>query len=93
MLEKSERVMRGVLVQSRMAVVSGTVEQDRRHQTLELQEKEERKLSEMMIPKKKRQLYSKIMFGNKRRTKEVRVTSGMQALSFCDVFTAQTIIL
>ena len=55
-----------------MAVVRGTAEKDDAEARLHQQKAEERKLAEMMIPKKKKQLYKKIMFGRKRKVQEVR---------------------
>ena len=40
---------------------------------LQQQEREERKLAEMMIPKKKKRLYNKIMHSRKRKANEVCV--------------------
>ena len=54
-----------------MAVVRGTAEKDDAEAKLRQQQAEERKLAEMMIPKKKKQLYKKIMFGRKRKVQEV----------------------
>ena len=54
-----------------MAVVRGTAEKHDAKAKMQRQEAEERKLAEMMIPKKKKQLYKKIMFGRKRKLNEV----------------------
>ena len=43
---------------------------------LKKQAEEERRLSEMMIPKKKRRLYQKIMYSKKRERTEVRKQLG-----------------
>ena len=58
-------------VQGKMAVVRGTAEKHDAKAKIQRQEAEERKLAEMMIPKKKKQLYKKIMFGRKRKLNEV----------------------
>ncbi|XP_013408166.1 pescadillo homolog [Lingula anatina] len=54
-----------------MSVEAGTVETDDVEKKLKKQTDEERKLSEMMIPKKKRRLYNKIMYSKKKKAQEV----------------------
>ena len=56
-----------------MGVASGQLEKDERQKMAKKQADEERKLGEMMIPKKKKNLYKKIVYGQKRKTREVRV--------------------
>jgi len=54
-----------------MSVSSGVVEKVNLEHKLEVQTNEERKLAEMMIPKKKRRLYKKIMYAKKKKAQEV----------------------
>ncbi|KAK2163984.1 hypothetical protein LSH36_71g05103 [Paralvinella palmiformis] len=56
----------------RMSVSSGVVEKVNLEHKLEVQTNEERKLAEMMIPKKKRRLYKKIMYAKKKKAQEVK---------------------
>ena len=53
-----------------MAVVKGKVEVEDPQKKLKKQKDEEKKLSEMMIPKKNKRLYSKIMFKQKKERQE-----------------------
>jgi pescadillo protein len=55
-----------------MTVRPGVVIKENKEKIAEKQENEEKSLAVMMIPKKKKRLYSKIMFGKKRKAKEVR---------------------
>ena len=54
-----------------MAVEAGKVEKVNLEQKLQKQEAEEKRLAEMMIPKKKRRLYQKIMYSKKKTSQEV----------------------
>ena len=54
-----------------MSVSAGQVEKVDVDRKLKKQTDEERKLAVMMIPKKKKYLYDKIMFGKKRKAREV----------------------
>ena len=54
-----------------MSVEAGQVEQDDREKKLQRQLAEERRLAEMMIPKKKKRLYQKIMYSKKKKAQEV----------------------
>ena len=58
-------------LQARMKVKGGKVEADLREEKLRSQEKEEKKLGEMMIPKKRQFLYKRIVSNQKQKTKEV----------------------
>jgi len=55
-----------------MSVAAGKVEVLNPEKQLKKQKDEDRKLQEMMIPKKKRQLYNKIMHSKKRKRQEVQ---------------------
>lgn len=57
--------------QAKMSVSAGRIETVNPERSLKKQQDEEKRLAEMMIPKKKKYLYDKIMFGKKRKTKEV----------------------
>jgi hypothetical protein len=59
------------LNQAQMSVSAGGLEKVDHAHRLEVQTNEERKLAEMMIPKKKRRLYKKIMFAKKKKAQEV----------------------
>ena len=54
-----------------MSVKAGEIENDNVDVKLQRQTKEERRLAEMMIPKKKKRLYDKIMYSKKKKTQEV----------------------
>lgn len=55
-----------------MAVEKGVAEDKARVERSEFfASKEEKKLAEMMIPKKRKRLYEKIVYGQKRKSKEV----------------------
>lgn len=56
-----------------MKVSAGTVETVDVDKRIKKQETEERKLAEMMIPKKKKRLYNKIMYAKKKKAQEVKV--------------------
>lgn len=56
-----------------MSVEEGTAEESNPYEKITRQEREEKRLAEMMIPKKKRRLYQKIMFKKKKKTQEVRL--------------------
>ena len=56
-----------------MSVKAGEIEDDNVDMKLQRQTKEERRLAEMMIPKKKKRLYDKIMYSKKKKTQEVYV--------------------
>lgn len=56
----------------KMSVAAGRVEVDNPEKRLKKQQDEDKKLQEMMIPKKKRQLYNKIMHSKKRKRQEVK---------------------
>ena len=56
---------------SSMSVKAGEVEHDDPETRLQKQTKEERRLAEMMIPKKKKRLYDKIMYSKKKKGQEV----------------------
>ena len=55
-----------------MEVKAGKVEKTNIKEMLKSKLNEERRLSEMMIPKKKRRLYNKIMYAKKKKSQEVR---------------------
>ena len=55
-----------------MAVSAGQIEVVDVDRKLKKQQDEEKRLAEMMIPKKKKYLYDKIIYGKKRKAKEVR---------------------
>lgn len=66
---------------STMSVEAGKVEEDNVERRLQRQNAEEKRLAEMMIPKKKRRLYAKIMHSKKKRAQEARVlTEKRQAI-------------
>ena len=54
-----------------MSVEKGRVEKVNVNHKIEQQEREEKRLAEMMIPKKKRRLYNKIMYSQKKTRQEV----------------------
>jgi len=56
-----------------MKVAAGEIEVLNKDKQVKKQQDEERKLAEMMIPKKKKQLYNKIVHSRKTRAKEVRI--------------------
>ncbi|XP_064612804.1 pescadillo homolog [Liolophura sinensis] len=56
-----------------MSVEEGMVEESNPYEKMTRQEREEKRLAEMMIPKKKRRLYQKIMFKKKKKTQEARI--------------------
>ena len=56
----------------KMAVSAGQIEVVDVDRKLKKQQDEEKRLAEMMIPKKKKYLYDKIIYGKKRKAKEVR---------------------
>ncbi|KAL5016091.1 hypothetical protein ScPMuIL_005680 [Solemya velum] len=56
-----------------MSVAAGKLEVENVERKLERQTAEERKLAEMMIPKKKRRLYNKIMYSKNKQKQEARV--------------------
>ncbi|XP_052228720.1 pescadillo homolog isoform X2 [Dreissena polymorpha] len=58
---------------SAMSVEEGRVEVDDPGRRQTRQEAEERRLAEMMIPKKKRRLYNKIMHSKKKTSQEARI--------------------
>ncbi|XP_059171927.1 pescadillo homolog [Physella acuta] len=57
---------------SKMAVTAGAVEKVDKHKLLEHQQAEERRLAEMMIPKKHKRLYNKIMTSRKKNQQEAK---------------------
>ena len=59
-------------LQKKMAVAAGSIEKVDVSKKLQKQEAEERRLAEMMIPKKKKRLYNKIMYSKKKKAQEVR---------------------
>ena len=59
--------------------------------TLKKQMDEEKKLNEMMIPKKNKRLYNKIMYSQKKQKQEVRIFS--LGKKFHKIFYFYTIIL
>lgn len=56
----------------KMAVSAGQIEVVDVDRKLKKQQDEEKRLAEMMIPKKKKYLYDKIIYGKKRKAKEAR---------------------
>ena len=56
-----------------MSVEAGTVEVDDKDKRLQRQLGEERRLAEMMIPKKKKRLYQKIMKSRRKKATEVLI--------------------
>ena len=54
-----------------MSVEAGQVEVDDKEKRLQKQLAEEKRLAEMMIPKKKKRLYQKIMYSKKKKAQEV----------------------
>lgn len=67
-----------------MSVEAGAPENFNVEQKLQRQTMEERRLAEMMIPKKKKRLYDKIMFAKKKKNQEVRADK-LVRMSFCCV--------
>ena len=66
-----------------MAVSAGKLESVDVDSKLKKQMDEEKRLAEMMIPKKKKYLYDKIMYGKKRKAREVgTIYCCMQFTSF-----------
>ena len=55
-----------------MSVKSGRVEKVNVDERLRQQQAEEKRLAEMMIPKKNKRLYNKIMYAKKKRAQEVK---------------------
>ena len=55
-----------------MAVSEGSIEKVDKQKALARQEAEERRLGEMMIPKKHKRLYHKIMTSRKKSSQETR---------------------
>ena len=55
-----------------MAVSEGSIEQVDKQKVLKRQEAEERRLGEMMIPKKHKRLYHKIMTSRKKSSQETK---------------------
>ena len=53
-----------------IAVVKGKAKEENVHMALKKQIDEDKKLSEMMIPKKHKRLYSKIMYSQKKQRQE-----------------------
>lgn len=68
-----------------MSVEAGAPENFNVEQKLQRQTMEERRLAEMMIPKKKKRLYDKIMYSKKKKSQEVRADKLVQT-SCCLVF-------
>lgn len=56
-----------------LSVEAGSIEEDDVDRKLQRQKAEERRLGEMMIPKKKKRLYEKIMFSKKKTAQEARI--------------------
>ena len=54
-----------------MTVAAGSVEKVNVDKKIQKQEAEEKRLAEMMIPKKKKRLYNKIMYAKKKKAQEV----------------------
>ena len=54
-----------------IAVVKGKAKEENVHMALKKQIDEDKKLSEMMIPKKHKRLYNKIMYSQKKTRQEV----------------------
>lgn len=61
-----------------MSVEAGAPENFNVEQKLQRQTMEERRLAEMMIPKKKKRLYDKIMYAKKKKNQEVRADKLVQ---------------
>lgn len=53
-------------------MVKGKAKEENVHMALKKQTDEEKKLTEMMIPKKHKRLYNKIMYSQKKQRQEVR---------------------
>jgi len=66
-------VFSGDAVKNPKGVTAGSVEQTNVSRVREQAEREERKLAEMMIPKKKQRLFRKIMHAKKKTAHEARV--------------------
>ncbi|CAG2100826.1 unnamed protein product [Medioppia subpectinata] len=66
--QKVEKPVPGM--KKEMAVRAGVVNRTDKQRTEKQQESEEKRLAVMMIPKKKKRLYSKIMYGKKRKARE-----------------------
>ncbi len=64
----------------------GRVEVKDAQKLLKKQQDEERKRAEMMLPKKNKHLYGKIMFAKKRERQEVRVFFFLYCLFFIVIF-------
>ncbi|XP_076106551.1 pescadillo homolog isoform X1 [Mytilus galloprovincialis] len=69
---KKEKPTKGLNTRS-MSVKAGELEVDNVDQRLQRQTKEEKRLAEMMIPKKKKRLYDKMMYSKKKKTQEAKV--------------------
>ena len=73
--------MGGIFLQKlNMAVEAGAPENVNLEQKLQRQTMEERRLAEMMIPKKKKRLYDKIMYAKKKKNQEVIGYTGLSAV-------------
>ena len=55
-----------------MSVERGKAPKDQSRMRADDSTREEKRLAELMIPKKHKRLYDKIMFGKKRKAREVR---------------------
>lgn len=66
-----------------MSVEAGAPENFNVEQKLQRQTMEERRLAEMMIPKKKKRLYDKIMFAKKKKNQEVRADKLVLMSFYC----------
>ena len=69
-----------------MSVEAGTVEVDDKDKRLQRQLGEERRLAEMMIPKKKKRLYQKIMKSRRKKATEVLIFIVNLHLQSCKIF-------
>ncbi|XP_006818888.1 pescadillo homolog [Saccoglossus kowalevskii] len=72
MMEDSVKVKKPKKRKRKMKVEAGKVELEDENRIKENDQKEERKLAEMMIPKKRKRLYNKIMYKKKMEAKEAR---------------------
>ncbi|KAJ8312051.1 hypothetical protein KUTeg_009424 [Tegillarca granosa] len=73
MEEKNKDAKKSKKQHMNLSVEAGSVEEDNVERKLQRQKAEERRLGEMMIPKKKKRLYEKIMFSKKKTAQEARI--------------------
>ena len=77
-------------LQEKMSVSRGKGNHGNAERQREREAQEEKKLAEMMIPKKKRQLYNKIVYSRKRKAKEA--SSFMYSVSHTSQHSIDTLL-